>query len=81
MDVLIIDDEQSIRKTTSLIIETEGHYTEGAADTMSAEARLNEENFDLILLDLHIGEENGLSYLKELLNVCISKKFMQSIIN
>ena len=67
MNVLIIDDEDSVRRTTGLVIESEGNYVEGAANLTQANARLKEEPFDLILLDIHIGEENGLDYLELLL--------------
>ena len=46
MDILIVDDEKSIRLTTSLALEGEGHYVETAQDGSLALKRIKEENFD-----------------------------------
>ena len=67
MDILIIDDEESVRQSTSLAVEAEGHYAESASDSESALLRLKEENFHLVFLDLRLGEENGLDVLKEII--------------
>lgn len=67
MDVLIIDDEESICTSTSMAIDAEDHYTEAVTNLTVADLRLKEEKFDLIFLDLKIGEENGLEYLKKIL--------------
>jgi NtrC-family two-component system response regulator AlgB len=66
MDILIIDDEESIRKSTSFAIEAEGHYAETAEDSASARLRIKEEKWDLIFLDLRLGDENGLDLLEEI---------------
>ncbi|RYD48901.1 MAG: response regulator, partial [Verrucomicrobiaceae bacterium] len=63
MDILIVDDEKSIRLTTSLALEGEGHYVETAEDGESALKRIKEENFDLVFLDLRLGDEDGLEIL------------------
>ena len=60
MDILIIDDEKSIRLTTSLALEAEGHYVETAEDGTLGLRRIKEEHFDLVFLDLRLGDENGL---------------------
>ncbi len=67
MDILIVDDEKSIRLTTTLALETEGHYVEAVEDGASARQRLREENFDLIFLDLRLGDEDGLDVLQQIL--------------
>lgn len=64
MDILIVDDDESIRTSTSMAIEGEGHYVESADQIETAQLRLKEENFDLILIDLRLGEENGMELLK-----------------
>jgi two-component system, NtrC family, response regulator AlgB len=69
MDILIVDDEKSIRLTTSLALEAEGHYIETAEDGATAVKRVKEENFDLIFLDLRLGEDNGLDVLQKILAV------------
>ncbi|YCM43661.1 sigma-54 dependent transcriptional regulator [Verrucomicrobiaceae bacterium 227] len=67
MDILIIDDEQSIRQSTQLAVETEDHYAETADSLTSARLRLKEEKFDLIFLDLRLGDEDGLELLEEVI--------------
>lgn len=66
MDFLVIDDEQTIRQAVSLLIDDEGHYAEGAADGPTALARLKEEKFDAILLDVNLGADNGLDLLPQI---------------
>ena len=67
MDILIVDDEQSIRLTTSVALESEGHYVETAEDGDSALRRLKEEDFQLVFLDLRLGDEDGLVILQNIL--------------
>ena len=65
MDFLVIDDEKSIREAASMLIDDEGHYAESCNDGASALARLKEEKFDAILLDLNLGSEKGLDLLPQ----------------
>ena len=67
MDILIVDDEKSIRLTTSLALEAEGHYVETAEDGDSCLRRIKEENFDLVFLDLRLGDEDGLQILQRII--------------
>jgi two-component system, NtrC family, response regulator AlgB len=67
MDILIVDDEKSIRLTTSLALEAEGHYVESAEDGATALTRIKEENFDLVFLDLRLGDENGMDLLPKIM--------------
>ncbi len=67
MDVLIIDDDPGIRNSTRAAIEAEGHYVEIAEDAGSAKLRLKEEKFDLLLVDMRLGEASGLDLLREVI--------------
>ena len=67
MDILIVDDEKSIRLTTSLALEAEGHNVETAEDGALALRRIKEENFDLVFLDLRLGDEDGLEILQKVI--------------
>ena len=64
MDILIIDDEPSIRRTTSMAVEAEGHYTETADSARIAEMKLKEEDYDLVFLDLRLGDDDGMEILR-----------------
>ena len=66
MDILIIDDERSIRLTTTMALEQEGHYVESVENSEAALRRLREEKFDLIFLDLRLGDEDGLEILAKI---------------
>lgn len=67
MDILIVDDEASIRNSTRIALEAEDHYVETSDTLDSARKRLKEEKFDLLFLDLRLGEESGMTLLSEVL--------------
>src|SRR5436309_8248467 len=67
MDFLIIDDDKSFRDATCLLIDGDGHYAESAASGELGLARLKEEKFDAVLLDLLLGRESGLDVLTQIL--------------
>src|SRR5437899_3655835 len=67
MGVLIIDDEENIRRTTAVVLEAMGHRTAGAADGAAALKQVESEEFDLAFLDLKLDGESGLDLLPELL--------------
>jgi NtrC-family two-component system response regulator AlgB len=69
MDILIVDDERSIRLTTTLALEAEDHYVESAADGAVALQRIKEEDFHLVFLDLRLGDEDGLDVLQKILEL------------
>ena len=68
MDVLIVDDEKSVRESTLMAVESEGHYAEGVNSGQLAILRLEEEFFDVVFIDLCLENENGLDVLKEIRN-------------
>ena len=67
MGVLIIDDEENIRRTTAVVLEAMGHRTAGAAEGAAALKQMESEEFDLAFLDLKLDGESGLDLLPELL--------------
>jgi NtrC-family two-component system response regulator AlgB len=67
MRVLIIDDEENIRRATALVVETMGHTTAAAADGASALKQVQNGDFELAFLDLRLNQESGLDLLPELL--------------
>jgi DNA-binding response OmpR family regulator len=66
MTVLIVDDDAAIRLLCRVNLELEGHRVVEAAYLDQARAVLAEEPVDVVLLDLHIGNERGLDLLREL---------------
>jgi two-component system nitrogen regulation response regulator NtrX len=63
--ILIVDDEQSIQKTLSSVLEDEGYRVSKAGSRDEAGRFLQEDPPDLLLLDVWLGEEDGLSFLEE----------------
>ncbi len=67
MRVLIVDDEASIRKTTTMAVETMGHEVVAAPGGLRALKMLETESFDVCFLDLNLGGENGLEVIDKML--------------
>lgn len=67
MRVLIIDDEENIRRTTAVVFEAMGHEVIGVASGGAALDRLEKTPFDIAFLDLKLDGENGLELLPKLL--------------
>lgn len=66
MDILIVDDEKTIRTMTTIAIEAEGHYAESADSAKIAAMKLKEEDYDLVFLDLRLGDDNGMDVLRDI---------------
>ena len=64
--VLIVDDEKNIRRTLRMVLEGEGHVVHEASSILEADAVLAKEAVDVILLDVKLGEDNGLDLLRSL---------------
>ncbi len=69
MDFLVIDDHKAFREATCCLISDENHRAEGAGSGEQALAWLKEERFDAALLDLHLGPEDGMEVLSEILKI------------
>jgi two-component system, NtrC family, response regulator AlgB len=67
MRILIVDDEESIRTTLTVMLEDLGHEVVGAADAPSALREVEKLQFDAAFLDLKLDGVNGLDLLPELL--------------
>jgi NtrC-family two-component system response regulator AlgB len=67
MRVLIIDDEENIRRTTSALLEEMDHEVVAVSDGASALKQLDNTQFDVAFLDLKLGEDSGLDLLPGLL--------------
>ncbi|HET9987910.1 MAG TPA: sigma-54 dependent transcriptional regulator [Kofleriaceae bacterium] len=64
--VLIVDDEKNIRRTLRMVLEGEGHVVHEAGSAVEAEAVLAQHLVDVILLDVKLGDDNGLEVLRAL---------------
>jgi NtrC-family two-component system response regulator AlgB len=69
MNLLIIDDEASVRRTLRLTLEAMGHSVTETANSAQALELLSHRAFDLAFLDLRLAREQGLDLLLELLRL------------
>jgi NtrC-family two-component system response regulator AlgB len=66
VDILIIDDEASLRRTLRTALESMGHQVAEARDGSQALELLGQRLFDVAFLDLRLAREQGLDVLPEL---------------
>lgn len=66
MRALIIDDEKAIRSSTVIAIRAEGHVAEAADSRAVGLLKLQEDAYDLVFLDLRLGDEDGLEVLEDI---------------
>ena len=64
--VLVVDDESSLRLLCRVNLELEGHVVHEAANLTDAREILARELPDVLLLDVHLGSEDGLELLDEI---------------
>ncbi len=65
--ILIVDDEKELRETSAELLRMEGYEVVSAADGDDAQAKSNNKNFDLALIDLVLpGKMNGLDIISDL---------------
>jgi len=68
LNVLIVDDEPNIRKTLAVCLESRGHRATAVNNGKDALAEADRQVFDLALVDLRLGTENGLELIPALLD-------------
>ena len=64
--ILVVDDESEIREGLELLLSTEGYSTLSAETGEGALTMLEENPFDLVLLDVALPDRNGLELLREI---------------
>lgn len=64
--ILVVDDDPSLLKVVTMRLESEGYSTQAAGDSATALAMAKETPFDVALIDLKLGHENGIDLLEEL---------------
>lgn len=66
MKILIIEDEKGLREVMSQSLEKERFVVETASDYLTAIQKINDYDYDCVLLDIMLPGGNGLSILEEL---------------
>ena len=65
--ILIVDDHEIVREGVKRIFDKESDINVGEAGTAAEALRvINEQDWDVVILDLSLGRRNGLELLKEL---------------
>lgn len=67
MNILVIDDEANIRKTVRMYLKSSGHTCSVAGSLEEALQCSRKDRFDVALLDLRLGTDNGLDLISSLL--------------
>lgn len=70
--ILVVDDEEYIRKLIKRSLMHENYIFEEATSGQSALAILKKESFDLIILDLMLGDIDGFEVIKEIKSLDIN---------
>ncbi len=65
-NILVVDDEESIRDSCRQALERKGNRVEVAEDGSKALSLLEKESFDLVILDLKLPGLNGMEVLKKI---------------
>lgn len=66
MNVLVVDDSESIRELVGMTLESEGYRVHKSADGVEAIDQLSYADIDLVITDLNMPNMDGISLLKEI---------------
>lgn len=64
--VLVVDDEEAVAFTLAAILAQDGYEVEQATSVAQALATVADRRFDVVLLDLRVGGDSGLTVLERL---------------
>jgi len=64
--ILIVEDDETLRRVTQLHLEKQGYSTATACDSLEALKTLALEPYDLVISDLHLPGASGLELLKSI---------------
>jgi len=66
LNILIVDDDASLRDAISLILESAGHHVVLAASGPEALTALEKQRFNLVISDLRMDPMDGLELLSRI---------------
>jgi DNA-binding NtrC family response regulator len=64
--ILIVDDELEIRESLETLLQFEGYTVSVAGTAREGMAQIDENSFDVVLLDLALPDKNGMDVLAEI---------------
>jgi len=65
INILIAEDEQTIRESLKLVLEDEGYSVKVASDGVEALNKIKSENFDLVITDIKMPRLDGMELLEK----------------
>ena len=71
-DILIVDDEQLVRRTISRVLEVEGMRTVGISNGADAVRLLKTQHFDLVILDIIMDGMDGFAVVRKIRDMGIT---------
>ncbi len=75
-NILVVDDEQTIRESLQMVLAEEGYSCKTASNGKEALQLASEHNFDVVITDLKMPEMDGLTLLNRCLKMCPQSSFM-----
>ncbi|MGQ9685238.1 MAG: EAL domain-containing response regulator [Thiobacillaceae bacterium] len=66
LKILVVEDEPRYLESTRLLLRHYGHTVTTAVNGAQARARLSDQSYDLVLLDLHLPDATGLDILADM---------------
>ena len=70
LNILVVDDEPTIRKTLKISLEADGHRVTAVSNPQDALLTASQKIFELALVDLRLGTESGLDLIPKLNAAC-----------
>ena len=67
--ILVVDDEQSIRNTLRDILEFESYIVDEASDGMDCLAKVKQNNYDVIIMDVKMPKLDGMEALEKIQSI------------
>ncbi|MBN2119933.1 MAG: response regulator [Candidatus Omnitrophica bacterium] len=64
--ILLIDDEELVTKSVSMLLKTSGYETSIAQSGKEALEKIKETDFNLIICDIRIPEADGIEIIKQI---------------
>ncbi len=66
LSVLVVDDNDSIRESLTILLSLKGHRCESATNGIEALQKVKQSNFDIVITDLQMPEMDGVVLTREL---------------
>jgi len=65
-NILVVDDESSLREMLSILLQREGYHVDQAEDGYAAFTKVQETRYDLIITDIQMPKMTGIELLRRL---------------